>query len=49
LQEMKELTRAKNIHLPISRWKTETEWHESQLDEKKVYIAICARSKKYAV
>jgi isoleucyl-tRNA synthetase len=48
LQEMKELTRAKNIHLPISREETETEWHESQLDEKKVYIAIHAGSKKHA-
>jgi len=48
LQEMKELTRTKKIHLPISREETETEWHESQLDEKKVYIAIHAGNKKHA-
>jgi len=43
LKEMKELTRTKNIHLPVNREETETEWHESQLDEKKVYIAIDAQ------
>jgi hypothetical protein len=43
---MKELTRTKNIRLPVDREQTETEWHESQLDEKKVYIAIDAESKK---
>jgi len=48
LQEMKELTRTKNVHLPLSRDETKTEWHESQLDEKRVYIAIHAESKKHA-
>jgi hypothetical protein len=46
LQDMKELTRTKNIHLRIKREETETEWHESQLDEKRVYIAIRAESSK---
>jgi isoleucyl-tRNA synthetase len=46
LQEMKELTRTKDIRLDINREETSTEWHESQLDEKKVYIAIPAQNKR---
>ena len=40
LREMKELTRTKNIHLLVSCKEIEKEWHESQMDEKKVQIAI---------
>jgi isoleucyl-tRNA synthetase len=40
LTEMKELVRAKNVHLQGNREETEAEWHEYQLDDKKVYIAI---------
>jgi valyl-tRNA synthetase len=40
LEEMKELVRARNVNLYISRSEAKTEWHESQLDEKKVYISI---------
>ncbi len=46
LEEMKELTRTKSIRLDISRNETVNGWHESQLDEKKVYIAIPAENKK---
>jgi valyl-tRNA synthetase len=49
LQEMKELIRARNIHLLVSRGETGTDWHESQLDERKVYIAIRAQNKKPSV
>jgi isoleucyl-tRNA synthetase len=48
LPEMKELTRTKNINLPTNREETATEWHEFQLDEKKVYIAIDAERKEAA-
>jgi isoleucyl-tRNA synthetase len=40
LTEMKELVRAKNVHLQGNREEVEVEWHEYQLDDKKVYIAI---------
>jgi isoleucyl-tRNA synthetase len=40
LKEMAELVRAKNVHLHGSRTEVEAEWHESQLDDKKIYIAI---------
>jgi isoleucyl-tRNA synthetase len=40
LEEMKELVRARNVNLYSSRSEAKTEWHESQLDEKKVYISI---------
>jgi hypothetical protein len=46
---MKELIRARNIHLLVSRGETGTDWHESQLDERKVYIAIRAQNKKPTV
>ncbi len=38
--EMKELVRAKDVHLLGKRGEENVEWHESQLDEKKVSIAI---------
>jgi len=40
LEEMKELVRAKKVNLYSNRDEAKTEWHESQLDEKKVYISI---------
>jgi isoleucyl-tRNA synthetase len=40
LGEMAELVRAKNVYLHGSRKEVEAEWHESQLDEKKIYISI---------
>ena len=46
LQEMKDLIRARNIHLFVDRGKTGTDWHESTLDERKVYIAIHAQNIK---
>jgi isoleucyl-tRNA synthetase len=49
LQEMKELIRARNIHLLVDRGETGTDWHESQLDERKVYIAIRAQNKKPSI
>jgi len=48
LSEMKELTRTKKINLPTSRKETSTDWHEFQLDEKKIYIAIDAGRKEAA-
>jgi len=40
LKEMKELVRAKNVCLHGSREEVEAKWHEHQLDDKKIYIAI---------
>ncbi len=40
LNEMKELVRTRKIQLHTSRGEIETKWHEHQLDEKKIYIAI---------
>jgi len=40
LKEMEELVRAKKVQLHISQEKTEVKWHEHQLDDKKIYIAI---------
>ncbi|MDH5483185.1 MAG: isoleucine--tRNA ligase [Candidatus Bathyarchaeota archaeon] len=40
LKEMAELVRAKKVHLHISCEQVEAEWHESQLDEKKIYVSI---------
>jgi hypothetical protein len=37
---MKELVRAEDVHLLSKREEENVEWHESQLDEKKVSIAI---------
>jgi len=38
--EMKELVRANDVHLLGKRGEEDVEWHESQLDDKKVSIAI---------
>ena len=40
VKEMEELVRTKKINLRNNRDKSNLEWHESQLDEKKVYISI---------
>ncbi len=40
MEEMKELVRAKNVYLHDRREGIEAKWHEYQLDEKKIYIAI---------
>ena len=39
LKKMKELVRAEKVYLHESR-EADAEWHEYQLDNKKVYIAI---------
>jgi isoleucyl-tRNA synthetase len=44
LEEMKELVRARKVNLYSNREEANTEWHEFQLDEKKVYISIPARA-----
>lgn len=40
VKEMEELVRTKKISLRNNRDNSSSEWHESQLDEKKVYISI---------
>lgn len=40
VKDMKELVRAKKVYLHSSRQKLEAKWHEYQLDNKKIYIAI---------
>jgi isoleucyl-tRNA synthetase len=40
LAEMAELVRAKKVYLHGSRGEVEAEWHESELDGKKIYINI---------
>ena len=40
LTEMAELVRAKKVHFHSEQSEVEAEWHESQLDDKTVYIAI---------
>jgi hypothetical protein len=40
LVEMKELVRTREVHLQDGRKEKDLEWHECQLDEKKVSIAI---------
>jgi isoleucyl-tRNA synthetase len=40
LEEMAELVRAKKVYLDGSRGELEAEWHESELDGKKIYINI---------
>jgi hypothetical protein len=40
LEDLKELVRAKNVQLHISRKEAEAEWHESGLDDRKIYLAI---------
>jgi isoleucyl-tRNA synthetase len=44
LEEMKELIRAENVHLHHDRAQVKAEWHESQLDDKRVYISIPSRT-----
>ena len=43
LKDMEELVRAKNVYLQGSREEVGAKWHEYQLDDKKVYIAIPKR------
>jgi isoleucyl-tRNA synthetase len=38
--EMEELVRAKKVQLDSSRGETKAEWHDYQMDEKRVFIAI---------
>jgi isoleucyl-tRNA synthetase len=40
LKEMKELVRAQDVNLQGSHEEVEAKWHEYQLDDKKIYIAI---------
>jgi isoleucyl-tRNA synthetase len=40
LKEMEELVRAKRVYLHGKREEVKAEWHENQLDDKKIYIAI---------
>jgi len=40
LEEMAELVRAKKIYLHGSRSEVDTEWHESKLDSKRIYLNI---------
>jgi valyl-tRNA synthetase len=40
LQEMAELVRAEKVYLHSSRGEVEAEWHEYQIDDKKIYVAI---------
>jgi isoleucyl-tRNA synthetase len=46
VREMEELVRTKKINLSNNRDKSSLEWHESQLDDKKVYISIPAQRAK---
>jgi isoleucyl-tRNA synthetase len=46
LKQMAELVRAKNVSLYNSCKEKKTEWHESQLDERKVCIAIPSTAKE---
>jgi isoleucyl-tRNA synthetase len=40
LEEMAELVRAKKVYLHSSRAEVEAEWHEYQVDDKKIYVAV---------
>jgi hypothetical protein len=40
LREMEELVRAKSVYIHEKREEMAVEWHEHQLDDKKVFIAI---------
>jgi len=40
LNEMKELVRAKTVHVHEERVEVNADWHESKLDRDKVYVAI---------
>ena len=48
LKEMEELVRTKSVQMHGNRVKVKAEWHESQLDDKTVYIAISAVARKSA-
>jgi hypothetical protein len=37
---MEALVRTKSVHLHARREEVKAEWHENQLDDKKIYIAI---------
>jgi isoleucyl-tRNA synthetase len=43
VSEMKNLVRSKELFLQVSRGETSVEWHESQLDDKKVSMAISGK------
>jgi hypothetical protein len=43
VSEMKNLVRSKELLLQVSRDETSVEWHESQLDDKKVSLAISGK------
>jgi len=40
MDEMKELVRAKAVHVHGERVKVDSDWHENKLDKKKVYVAV---------
>jgi hypothetical protein len=40
LKQMEELVRAKRVYLHSGCGKVEAKWHEYQMDDKKVYVAI---------
>ena len=40
LEEMAELVRAEKVYLHSTRSEVEAEWHEYQVDDRKVYVAI---------
>ena len=40
LEEMAELVRTKKVYLHGSRGEVDTEWHQSKLDGKRIYISI---------
>jgi hypothetical protein len=39
-EQMAELVRAKTVYLHGSRGEFKSDWHETQLDDKKVFVAI---------
>jgi len=43
VSEMKNLVRSKELLLQVSRGETSVEWHESQLDDKKLAMAISGK------
>jgi valyl-tRNA synthetase len=40
VNEMKELVRAKTVHVHGERVEVDADWHENKLDKKKVYVAV---------
>jgi isoleucyl-tRNA synthetase len=40
IEQMAELVRAKTVYLHKSRGEFKSDWHETQLDDKKIYVAI---------